>query len=133
MPSKKSRLQLYADECFPLTSVTYLRSQGISIIHAVERKTIRRKDEFHLKESKKLNRILITLDRDFLLYHWANLTNHPGIIIISVATATPPHINAVCTALLKHITPHFIKESVATVSKKKIARRKGEIIMTKNL
>ncbi len=38
MSSKKSHIQLYADECFPVTSVTHLKSKGFSIIHAYDKK-----------------------------------------------------------------------------------------------
>lgn len=54
MPSKKSRLQLYADECFPVTSVTYLKSLGYSIIHAYDRKLIGKSDQGKIVNEKAL-------------------------------------------------------------------------------
>lgn len=93
MPSKKSQLRFYADECFPLTSVTYLRSKGISIIHAIETKTIGKSDLYHLKKSKNLNRILITVDRDFIYYEQVELNHQPGVLIISVSSVVSANIN----------------------------------------
>ena len=64
---------------------------------------ITKKDRFHLKISKKLSRILITLDRDFLAYNRFSLENHPGVIVISVGSATAPNVNKVCKKALKKI------------------------------
>lgn len=134
MPSKKLRLQFYADECFPLTSVTYLRSLGYSIIHAFDLKFIQKSDRFHLKESKKLNRILITLDRDFLYYTQVNIDDHPGIIVLSLSSMTPENVNSVCLKLLKQITPDIVKHSLIKVSKTKLIKEKqGEIILERKL
>lgn len=75
MSSKKSHIQLYADECFPVPSVTYLKSLGYSIIHAYDKNFIQKADTFHLTTSKKLQRVLITLDRDFIFYDKAKFRN----------------------------------------------------------
>ena len=124
--SSKNRLQLYADECFPLPSVTYLKSLGYSIIHAFEKKNIKKKDSFHLAESKKLERILITLDRDFLYYSQADLKNHPGVIIISSGSVASPNVNDVCNKAFKHLTSNYIKQSLVMITRDKITRtRKG--------
>ena len=96
MPSKKPKLQLYADECFPVPSATYLKSLGYSIIHAYDKNFIQKTDHFHLLTSKKLNRVLITLDRDFNSYEKADLKGYPGVIIISAGSTTPLHIIKVC-------------------------------------
>lgn len=134
MPSKKSRLQLYADECFPVTSVTYLKSLGYSIIHAYDRKLIRKPDQLHLKESKKLERVLITLDRDFLYYQSVNLSKHPGVIVISAGSATPQNINKICKRLLIKLAEDFLKDSLIKVTSSKIIKMKeGKIVNEKRL
>jgi len=65
MPSKKLRIRLYADENIPIPSATYLKSKGISVIHAYDKNFVEKSDLFHLKQSKNLGRILISLDKDF--------------------------------------------------------------------
>lgn len=40
MPSRKYHIQLYSDECFPITTVMELKSFGYSIIHAFDRKLL---------------------------------------------------------------------------------------------
>lgn len=129
MPSKKSHVQLYADECFPVATVTYLKSLGYSIVHAFDKKMIQKSDQAHLKISKKLQRVLITLDRDFLYYEQINIVKHPGVIVISVGSATPPQINKVCKKLLKNITKDFIKDALIKVTTNKITKLKEDKIV----
>ena len=105
MSSKKSRIQLYADECFPVTTVIELKSFGYSIVHAFDRKLVRKPDKLHLKESKKLKRTLITLDRDFIYYEQVRLSEHPGVIVISDGSATPKNINKICKNCLLYTSP----------------------------
>lgn len=134
MPSKKLHIQLYADECFPLTSVTYLKSLGYSIIHAYDKKQINKKDQAHLAVSKKLKRTLITLDRDFIYYKEANLTKHPGVIVISVSSTTPITVNKVCVKLLKELGKDTIANSLLKVTTNKIIKLKeGKKFQRENL
>lgn len=125
MPSKKSKLQLYADECFPYPSVTKLKSKGISIIHAFDINKTSVSDRQHLKISKHLNRVLITLDRDFLGYTPESLIGHPGVIVISAGTAVPMEIDRICEKMIHGITPDFAKESLIIISKVKITKKKA--------
>ena len=134
MPSKKSRIQLYADECFPVTTVLELKSFGYSIVHAFDRKLIRKPDKLHLKESKKLKRALITLDRDFIYYEQVRLSEHPGVIVISAGSATPKNINKICKKLLATINSDFIKNSLIKVTSSKIIKMKeGKIVSERKL
>lgn len=134
MPSKKSRIQLYADECFPVTVVMELKSFGYSIIHAYDRKLIRKSDLLHFKESKKLKRILITLDRDFIYYEQVNLNEHPGVIVISAGSATPKNINKVCKKLLNIISSDSVKNSLLKVTSSKIIKiKEGRIVSERKL
>lgn len=134
MPSKKSRLKLYADECFPVTSVTYLKSLGYSIIHSFDKKLIGRSDQVHLKESKKLERVLITLDRDFLYYQRVNLSKHPGVIVISAGSPTPNNVNKICKKLLAGLSEDFLKNSLIKATSTKIIKMKeGKIVIEKKL
>lgn len=124
MPSKKSHIQLYADECFPVTSVTYLRSLGYSIIHAYDLKLTGKSDLVHLKESRKLNKVLITLDRDFIYYEKVNLNQHPGVMIISVGSAIPSSINKLCEKVLKLIKSNFTKDALIKITGRKLIKIK---------
>lgn len=125
MPSKKSDIQFYADECFPVTSSTHLKSKGFSIIHAYDRGYIQKQDRFHLKISKKTSRVLITLDRDFLGYNEINLKNHPGVIIVSVGSATSPNVNKVLDKALTMINKDYVKNSLIKITDRKIIKNKS--------
>ncbi len=116
MSSKKIRLQLYADENFPVTSSTYLKSQGISVIHAYDRKLINKNDQIHIKEAKKFKRVLITIDRDFLYYSSITTKSSFGAIVISTGNATPEHINAICKKALPHISKNSAKGSFIKIT-----------------
>lgn len=134
MPSNKTHIQLYADQCFPVSSVTYLKSLGYSITHANDLKLEGKSDKRQLKESKKLNRVLITLDRDFIYYDQVNLSKHPGVIVISIGSAVPNNINKVCEKVLRNINTDFLKNSLLKATKEKIVRVKsGEVISEKKI
>ncbi|MBI2008716.1 DUF5615 family PIN-like protein [Candidatus Amesbacteria bacterium] len=127
MPSKKPRLRLYADECFPVTTVTFLKSLGFSIIHAYDLKFTSKSDKFHLKHSQKLARTLITLDRDFLYYKQTSLTDHPGVIVISGGSATPARANLICQKILPTISPNSASEALIVITSTKITKTKHGI------
>ena len=123
MPSKKSDLQLYADECFPLTTVIYLRSLGFSIKHASEYNFLNRSDDSHLKRAKKLKRTLITLDRDFLGYTKEKSKDTDGIIVITTGSNDPKHVNLICSKQINKITKKYAKSSLVLVTNDKITKR----------
>lgn len=134
MPSKKPHLQLYADECFPVPVVTYLKSQGLSIIHAYDKNYIQKSDRFHLSISKKLGRVLITLDRDFNEYEQTSLKGFPGVIIISVGSTTPLNITKVSQKIVKLISQDFVKNSLIKVTVDKLIKiKEGKIVYEKNI
>lgn len=127
MPSKKIRLQLYADENFPVGSVKYLKSLGVSIVHAYSFGNVKKSDLYHLKFCATKQRALITLDRDFS-YNWTTLKNHPGVILISSGKQTPDAINKICTKSFHKLTPNFVSGSLVRITIDKILRNKNEEI-----
>lgn len=134
MPSRKSHIQLYADECFPVSSVTYLKSLGYSIIHAYDKKLIRKTDQIHLKMAKNLRRVLITLDRDFLYYTQVSLDKHPGVIVISPTSSTPQNVNKLCKKLLAGVSKDFIKDSLIKATNTKLIKvRKNKVMYEKKI
>lgn len=134
MPSKKNHIQLYADQCFPVSSVTQLKSLGYSVIHANDLKLEDKPDIRQLHESKRLNRALITLDRDFIYYEQVNLEHHPGVIVISVSSMTPTQVNIVCKKLLKNITQDLAKDSLIKISVDKLTKVKdGKVVWEKKI
>ncbi|HEY4694529.1 MAG TPA: DUF5615 family PIN-like protein [Candidatus Nanoarchaeia archaeon] len=134
MPSRQAKLQFYADECFPITSVTFLKSLGYSVIHAYDIKFVRKSDPKHLLKSKELNRVLLTTDRDFLYYSEANLANHPGVIVISSGSVTAPKVNTVCSKLFQKLSSDLVKSSLVRSSSEKMVKFKdGEKVLERKL
>lgn len=120
---RKSTSRLYyADECVPVASITYLRSRGFSIIHAYEKNYIRKKDLEQIKFSKKLNRILIALDKDFWQKRKFNLSDHPGVIVLKTTSSTPSAVSKIAEKILKRVNKIKLKGSILYVSADKIRR-----------
>ena len=126
--NRKSDLSFYADECIPQPSVDYLRSNGISVTHAFDLGFIERPDRFHLKESKKMKRILLSLDADFIHFSPNDVVGHPGVICLSSSDITPKHLNKLLDKVLKNINSSAIKNSILTISIDKIRKNKKGII-----
>lgn len=133
MPRKKNHLQLYADECFPMLSVTHLRSLGYSIEHAFDRGNIRKSDFFHFKEAKKIGKVLITLDRDFLFIKDEYLNNSPGVIVLSGGTPVPKNINLLSEIVMKYISKEYAKDSYIQVTRDKITKKKNGVLASKKM
>ena len=133
MPSKKSRLSFYADENIAVQTVTHLKSKGISIIHAYDINFVNKKDELHFKKSKALNRVLLSLDRDFNRYKNTPLAVHPGIMLITSGSNTYEHINKILDKVFKYISHDFIKHSIVRVTMDKIVKEKNGKISEKNI
>ena len=133
MSSKKSRLSLYADECIPIPSVTYLKRKGISIIHAYDINFLEQSDNLQFKKSKQLKRILISLDKDFKRFKDLSLKGHPGIILLSTGDITSGNINKILNKMLKYLTENFVKESLIKATVDKITREKNGVLSEKLL
>lgn len=117
----------YADEFVPVVSITYLRSKGFSIIHASEGGSIGIADLEQLKVSRKLNRVLVALDKDFWQKKDFNLSGHPGVIVLKTTSSTPLAVNKVAEKVLKRVDRIKLRESILYASKDKIRRwRKGK-------
>lgn len=126
--SKSKHRRYYADECIPISSVTYLKSKGFSIIHALDVGAVNISDPEQLKKSKKLGRVLVSLDRkDFPQRMKYDLSGHPGVIVLKTRAATPLKINRTAEKVLKRIHRIKLKEAILHASTVKIKRyRKGK-------
>lgn len=133
MSSKKSRLRFYADENIPVTSVTYLKAKGISIVHAFDYGFIEKPDKEHVQKSKSLKRILISLDKDVKKFKNVFLIDHPGIILLSTGDITPNHLNKLLDKAIKYVTPSFAKNALIKITIRKITKEKDGKITKKIL
>jgi|SRR3989344_5967897 len=133
MPSKKSRLLLYADENIAVQTVSYLKAKGTSVIHAYDLNYVNKKDELHFKKSKSLKRILLSLDKDFKRFKGVPVGNHPGIILITSGSSIYQHINKVLDKALKYIPEDYIKHSILRISMSKIVKEKNGKTSEKNI
>lgn len=133
MSSKKSRLRLYADENIPIPSVTYLKKKGISIVHAFDFKYIEKPDKEHLRKSKSLNRVLISLDKDVKKFQGITINDHPGVILLESGDVTSPHLNLLLDKVIKHVSPAFVKDSLIRVTIDMLTQEKNGEILKKDI
>ncbi|MBI5356588.1 DUF5615 family PIN-like protein [Candidatus Collierbacteria bacterium] len=105
MPLNKKphkRPKIYADENVFPESVSFLRSKKINILHAVKDLDFGGKDDvFHWELANKYQRILLTLDRDFLNNRLFPLRQSWGAIIIIVPPpVTSSKVNAILVKMV---------------------------------
>lgn len=131
MPTKLVKTHFYADECVPIQVISSLRRDGINILHVFEKDFIRKSDNFHFHQSKKLNRVLITLDNDFNRYNSFHLLNHPGIVLLKVGNVIPKNIERVLRKTLKYLTPDFMRESRVIASVRCLKKEKNQKVTEK--
>jgi len=127
---KKLKLQFYADECFPLPSVIFLKSLGYSIRHAYELKMVQKSDKTHFDKCKLLDRVLLTVDQRLKRYENFNYENHPGVIVIKCSSTVPSNVNKHAAFVLKKITSNVVKESIINGSLDRITQRKNEKVVS---
>ncbi len=133
MPSKKSKLHLYADQNIAVQTVLHLKSKGISIKHAYDFNYANKNDEHQFKKSKFLDRVLLSLDKDFRKFKGFPIKNHPGVILITSGNSTFEHINKILDKSLKYIFQEYVKHSILRITMDKIVKEKGDEKGEKNL
>ena len=101
----RKRPKFYADENVFPESISFLRSKKVNILHFVkDLKLSGRDDIFHWERAKQDQRILLTLDRDFLNNRLFPLRQTWGTIVIVVP---PPVTNSRVNLLLVKLLPIF--------------------------
>lgn len=133
MPFKNHRIPLYADENIPIPSVTYLRKKGISVVHVYDENLVGKKDPYQFNHSKKLNRVLLSLDKDFKKFDGISLNFHPGVILITVGNAVPENINRVLSKILKNISQDYVKNALIRITFNKMVRIKKGLVDQKTI
>lgn len=133
MPSKKSKVNLYADENIPVQVVSHLKSRGISIVHCFDYHYVNKKDELHFKKSKSLKKILLSLDKDFRKYKDFPIKNHPGIILITAGNTTYDHLNKILDKVLRFISEDIVKHAILRATIDKIVKEKDGKITERNI
>jgi predicted nuclease of predicted toxin-antitoxin system len=106
MPLNKKahkRPRFYADENVFPESINFLRSKKINVLHAVKDLNFGGKDDtFHWESANKYQRVLLTLDRDFLNNRLFPLRQTWGTIIIVVP---PPVTDSKINIVLEKMLP----------------------------
>jgi predicted nuclease of predicted toxin-antitoxin system len=82
--SQPKKLKLCADANVPREIIAELRRAGIPVVAASEEGLAKRSDEEILAWTKRIGRVLLTLDRDFWDDRKFPLRKSPGIIFIDV-------------------------------------------------
>src|SRR6266436_6432971 len=63
---RRAKPRFYADENLPTAAISILRRMNADVYTAKEARLQRHPDENHLAQARKLGRVLMTCDRDYL-------------------------------------------------------------------
>jgi predicted nuclease of predicted toxin-antitoxin system len=83
-PGRHKKLKLLADANVPRPIIEELREAGIVVTSVVEEGLASHPDENILQLSRKLDTVLLTLDRDFWVDRQHPLRKSPGIIFVDI-------------------------------------------------
>ena len=92
-PSQRRRGKLVALKCDPSIVERVRRSLRWDVLSVQQkRKLSNQEDEFHYANARKLNRILFTLDKDFLDDRRFPLRQSPGVYVLNARQDDPDDI-----------------------------------------
>ncbi|MFH1245314.1 MAG: DUF5615 family PIN-like protein [Candidatus Omnitrophota bacterium] len=124
--NKAGKVKFAADECVGVSTITFLRNLGYSVISAKENHLGGKPDFEILKWAIKEERIIITEDLDFgnILLYPPKL--HHGIILLRFRHALEDKIHTTLEKLLNELSPKDFKETLIIVDAEKYRLRKEE-------
>lgn len=88
----RKKARFYADENFPATTVELLRRSNLDVVTVLERGKAGHPDENHLAEARKLGRIFLTCDRDFLDDRRFPLLQSPALVVFNFGSGTATEV-----------------------------------------
>jgi predicted nuclease of predicted toxin-antitoxin system len=89
---RKAKPRFYADENFPPLATEVLRRLGANVVTVQDCRKRGHPDENVISETRKLGRVLITLDRDFLDERRYPIIQCPVIVVCDFGAGSPPEI-----------------------------------------
>lgn len=94
LPSPKRKIRAYFDADIPASIAERVRKTlGWDVLSVQEDPGLKRRDDtFHYEHSRKLKRLLFTLDRDFLDDKKHALRESPGVFVIGAQQSDPNDI-----------------------------------------
>jgi len=131
-PDYPGKIKLYADENIKLDMVEFLRERGVNIQHATEVGLSKRSDRDHFRYARKVNRWLLTTDRDYLDHVKYPFEQTKGIIVVpdtgddSMAIKIASWLKFILVPTGKNIDNHKIEFKGNTVIL--YYKEKGEIM-----
>lgn len=122
MSPKHVRLSLYLDENFPAPAGMFLKKQrhSVSFTSKIDKGC---SDEAQIKIATKLNKVLISLDKDFKVNKELKglISKGPGIVLISYSQTDSGNIKKIIDKQMDAISPVEIKGKVCRISIDKIS------------
>lgn len=89
---KKTLPRFYADENFPPRATALLRAGGFDVVTAAEAGKLGHPDENHAAEALRLERVLVTCDRDYLNDRRFPIIHCPAIVVFDFGAGTRTEI-----------------------------------------
>jgi len=89
---KKTKPRFYADENFPERAIEVLRGWNFDVLTAIDADKKGHPDENHLAEARRLGRVLLTCDRDYLNERRFPLIHCSALVVFDFGSGTRSEI-----------------------------------------
>ncbi len=89
---RRKKPRFYADENFPAQATAILKEMRADVVTVQQLKRSGNPDENHLAQAKRLGRILVTCDRDYLDEKRHPLIHCPALIVFDFGSGTQDEI-----------------------------------------
>jgi predicted nuclease of predicted toxin-antitoxin system len=96
---KKTKSKFYADENFPSQVIEMLSERGFNVLTAKQANRLGHPDENYLAEARRLGRVLLTCDRDYLNERIYPLIHCPTIVVFDFGSKTKAELKGVLQCL----------------------------------
>ena len=101
-------MRLFADHCFFLCGVEFLRKEGYHVVQSAQVGLNQSPDEDIVPYCKKENLLLLTLDLDFSSLYRFPLGTHRGIVIFKISPFAPDSLLAILPRIMqRNLFPTF--------------------------
>lgn len=108
-------MKMFADHCFFASGVELLQKSGYDIIKASSVGLQKASDEEITIFCKKENRIILTLDNDFVSIYKFPPGTHPGIVVFRITPFIPSILLNILNALIERKIFNYFRNALVIV------------------
>lgn len=131
---RSAKFRFYADEGFPAPAVVALRASGHNVLSVVERNKLRAiSDLLHIRFARKEDRILLALDKDFLVDRtlMGEIARGPGVLLVSSSDPSSKKVIGILNKHLSAFSASRVKGRICQISPSQCRYYLPEALMNK--